>query len=53
VVKTVGLQRNFANFKQWLDQGDPFIIVGPEGCGKSLMIRYAFSQIRSLSVATI
>jgi len=27
------------------------IVVGPEGCGKSLLIRYAFSQMRSVTIA--
>lgn len=39
IVKTIGIQRDIAMIKPWLDQGDSFIVVGPEGCGKNLMIR--------------
>lgn len=27
----------------WIQNGEPFILVGPEGCGKDMIIRYAFS----------
>ncbi len=37
----------------WLRHGDPFIVVGPEGCGKSMLMRYCFSQLKSTSVATV
>jgi len=39
IVKTIGIQRDSAMIKPWLDKGDSFIVVGPEGCGKNLMIR--------------
>ena len=39
--------------KPWLDQGDSFIIVGPEGCGKNLMIRNTIKQMKSTQVAII
>jgi len=29
--------------KKWVFNGDPFILVGPEGCGKNLMIRNTFN----------
>ncbi len=32
---------------------EPFILVGPEGCGKSMLLKNCFSQLRSTSVATI
>ncbi|GAB1603232.1 cytoplasmic dynein 2 heavy chain 1-like isoform X1, partial [Argonauta hians] len=31
----------------------PFILVGPEGCGKSLLLQHCFQQLRSVSVATV
>ena len=31
--------------KPWFDKGDSFIVVGPEGCGKNLLIR---NQIKSM-----
>ena len=37
----------------WLESGQPFVLVGPEGCGKSLLLEYAFSALKSTAVATI
>ena len=28
----------------WIENSEPFILVGPEGCGKDMIIRYAFSS---------
>lgn len=39
IIKTEGIQKDIAHIKPWLDNGDSFIVVGPEGCGKNLMIR--------------
>jgi hypothetical protein len=33
--------------KPWLDSGDSFILVGPEGSGKNLMIRNLIKQMKS------
>ena len=52
-MRTAGIQRDMQTFKVWLEKGDPFILVGPEGCGKNLMLRTAFKQLRSTSVATL
>ena len=38
-VKTIGIQRDISMIMPWLEKGDSFIVVGPEGCGKNLMIR--------------
>lgn len=27
----------------WIEKSEPFILVGPEGCGKDMIIRHAFS----------
>jgi len=39
--------------KGWLDNGHSFILVGPEGCGKSLVIRNLINQMKSTQVAMI
>ena len=39
IVATIGIQRDIAMITPWLENGDSFIVVGPEGCGKNLMIR--------------
>lgn len=33
--------------KPWLDSGDSFVLVGPEGCGKSLIIRNLIKDMKS------
>ncbi|XP_058887125.1 cytoplasmic dynein 2 heavy chain 1-like [Acipenser ruthenus] len=55
VIQTPDMQRGLDNFKQWLssENRQPFILVGPEGCGKGMLLRYAFSQLRSTQVATV
>ncbi|KAH3756292.1 cytoplasmic dynein 2 heavy chain 1 [Pelomyxa schiedti] len=32
---------------------EPILLVGPEGCGKSLLLRYCFSLLKSTTVATL
>jgi hypothetical protein len=37
LVRTVEVQKNLAVIQEWLRLKDNFIVVGPEGCGRSLM----------------
>lgn len=37
-------QRALSVMEPWIDNSEPFILVGPEGCGKDMIIRYAFSS---------
>ena len=53
VVRTIGVQRDIETFRTWLENGQPFIVVGPEGCGKNLMLKSAFRQLKSTQVAVI
>ncbi|XP_019521077.1 PREDICTED: cytoplasmic dynein 2 heavy chain 1 [Hipposideros armiger] len=55
VIQTPHMQRGLDYFKPWLksDTKQPFILVGPEGCGKGMLLRYAFSQLRSTQIATV
>ncbi|XP_053312461.1 cytoplasmic dynein 2 heavy chain 1 isoform X2 [Spea bombifrons] len=55
VIRTPDIQRGLDYFKPWLgsDTKQPFILVGPEGCGKGMLLRYAFSQLRSTQIATV
>ena len=32
---------------------EPFILVGPEGCGKSMIINHTFRQRRNTAISTI
>ena len=51
LVKTLSIQRDLDILNRWLVTNEqPFIVVGPEGCGKSLIINYAISQMKSCQV---
>ena len=49
------MQRGLDLFRPWLSASNrhSFIVVGPEGCGKELLLRHAFEQLRSVQVAVI
>lgn len=53
VVATATVQRTIATLNPWIADMEPFILVGPEGCGKSMIIKYAFRQKRNINVATL
>ena len=37
----------------WLESGRPFVLVGPEGCGKAMVLEDCFSRLRSTAVASL
>uniref|UniRef100_A0A672FSM8 Cytoplasmic dynein 2 heavy chain 1 n=1 Tax=Salarias fasciatus TaxID=181472 RepID=A0A672FSM8_SALFA len=55
VIETPGIQRGLHCFSLWLSaqHRQPFMVVGPEGCGKGMLLRYAFSRLRSTQVAVV
>ncbi|KAJ1472380.1 P-loop containing dynein motor region D4-domain-containing protein, partial [Baffinella frigidus] len=53
VVQTADLRKASDLFSLWLDSAEPFLLVGPEGCGKSMLLRNAFQQRKNYEVATI
>ncbi|KAI4889837.1 hypothetical protein NFI96_027314, partial [Prochilodus magdalenae] len=55
VIQTPDTQRALHIFSHWLRSGhtQPFLLVGPEGCGKGMLLRYAFSRLRSTQVAVL
>ncbi|NWH26647.1 DYHC2 protein, partial [Grus americana] len=55
VIQTPDMQRGLDYFRPWLDFSNkqPFLLVGPEGCGKGMLLHYAFSQLRSTQIATV
>ncbi|XP_075274100.1 cytoplasmic dynein 2 heavy chain 1 isoform X3 [Opisthocomus hoazin] len=55
VIQTPDMQRGLDYFRPWLEFNNkqPFLLVGPEGCGKGMLLHYAFSQLRSTQIATI
>ena len=50
IIKTKTVLYYIDIIKRWLETNDTFIIVGPEGCGKSLIINYSVSMIKSCQV---
>ena len=53
VVTTVSLQRAAAVVAPWMERMEPFVLVGPEGCGKSLLVHHLAAQRRNTSLATL
>ncbi|XP_056467776.1 cytoplasmic dynein 2 heavy chain 1 isoform X1 [Gadus chalcogrammus] len=55
VIRTADAQRGLQCFYQWLTppHRQPFMVVGPEGCGKGMLLRHAFSTLRSTQVAVV
>jgi len=52
-VLTVDVQKNMDLVTKWVQDMEPFLLVGPEGSGKNLMMNYIFSSVKSCQVATI
>ncbi|XP_074620352.1 cytoplasmic dynein 2 heavy chain 1-like [Acropora palmata] len=55
VIQTPDIKRGLDMFLPWLhpDHKKPFLLVGPEGCGKELLLRHCFEQLRSTQVAVV
>jgi dynein heavy chain 2 len=53
VVPTITVQRTLAMMESWIVNMEPFILVGPEGCGKSMMIHHAFRRKKNIGIATL
>lgn len=53
VVPTVSVQRGLKIIEPWVDQMDPFILVGPEGSGKNMLIRQAFKNLKNVNVSVL
>ena len=54
ILLTASVQRNADIVKGWLESMAPFIVVGPEGCGKSLLLTHLFNTVlKTSSVSTL
>ncbi|XP_029136209.2 dynein cytoplasmic 2 heavy chain 1 [Labrus bergylta] len=55
VIETPDMQRGLNCFSPWLtaQHRQPFMVVGPEGCGKGMLLRFALSRLRSTQVAVV
>lgn len=52
-VPTPSLLRNAAVLRPWFDAADPVVVVGPPGCGKSLLVARAAAARHGTSLVTL
>ena len=53
IIDTVGVQRTAAMIKPWIENMEPFILVGPEGCGKSMLITHMCNARRGTNISSL
>eukprot|EP01061_Rhynchopus_euleeides_P011972 TRINITY_DN21580_c1_g1_i2.p1 TRINITY_DN21580_c1_g1~~TRINITY_DN21580_c1_g1_i2.p1 ORF type:complete len:3556 (+),score=1754.90 TRINITY_DN21580_c1_g1_i2:217-10884(+) len=55
MVKTVDVQRTCSVIRPWITTGSerPFLLVGPEGCGKSSSVLTMLQEVKGVKVAII
>ncbi|CAE7570289.1 DYH1B [Symbiodinium sp. CCMP2456] len=53
LVPTATVLRNMDLFSTWLAQEQPFLVSGPEGAGKNLLIRHAIHRLQNESDAAL
>ncbi|TPX70937.1 hypothetical protein SpCBS45565_g01524 [Spizellomyces sp. 'palustris'] len=53
VVETVDVKKAIDMVMPWFADSQPFLLVGPEGAGKHMLLRHCFSQLKSTAIAMI
>ena len=53
LIKTISVKCILDTLKLWLDNNETFIIVGPEGSGKSLLINHLINQTKNCQIAIL
>jgi len=53
LIKTPTVLNYLEVINKWLEANEPFIIIGPEGSGKNLLINNAVSQLKSCNISVI
>lgn len=53
VIPTVSVQRDLRLVEGWVDRMEPFILVGPEGAGKNMLLQHVFAKRRGTRVTTL
>mmetsp|Transcript_2566 Transcript_2566/g.3204 ORF Transcript_2566/g.3204 Transcript_2566/m.3204 type:complete len:114 (-) Transcript_2566:2003-2344(-) len=53
LVMTPSVQKDIAVIKPLLDRNENFVLCGPEGCGKNLIITSLIKQMKSTQMAVI
>lgn len=52
MIETVSVQRMKDVIRPWVEHMDPFVVVGPEGCGKTMLIKYVRTQLGTAWAST-
>jgi len=52
-VETISFQRSTRLVETWYRRNEPFLLVGPEGCGKSMVLLNLFANDPKTSVTTL
>jgi transcriptional regulator of acetoin/glycerol metabolism len=53
IVMTKEVQKRVDYILPWVKSSQPFLIAGPEGCGKETIVRAAFNQIQDQNVKLV
>ncbi|KAG2426397.1 hypothetical protein HYH02_014824 [Chlamydomonas schloesseri] len=53
LVVTPEVTQNLLMMAPWFKNRDPFLVVGPEGCGKGALLEYCFKRIMGVQVAVV
>ncbi|KAJ3360793.1 Cytoplasmic dynein 2 heavy chain 1 [Kappamyces sp. JEL0680] len=53
VVETLDMVKTLDVLLPWLRDGQPILVVGPEGAGKNTSLRHCFSQLKNTSVSVL
>jgi dynein heavy chain 2 len=55
LVRTASIKSTLDCLMSWLDpqSSQPFLLLGPEGCGKSLLLHSCFKKLRATNVAVV
>ncbi|GLI62890.1 cytoplasmic dynein 1b heavy chain [Volvox africanus] len=53
LVITSNVIQNLLMLAPWLKNRDPFLLVGPEGCGKGTLLEYCFKRMMGVQVAVV
>ncbi|KXZ45909.1 DHC7 protein [Gonium pectorale] len=53
LVVTPEVTQNLLMLAPWLKSREPFMVVGPEGCGKGALLDYCFKRIMGVQVAVV
>jgi len=53
LVPVTSTLREMRTIKSFMEKGESFILVGPEGCGKTLMVGHLLSDLRNVAISIL